>query len=146
MQGDYCPCAYLGVPQSHWLANMDTLEFDCHWGLTFRGTSSHAELAGFYWFGWDYGHAGDLLTDPGQKPGAALRHGKRWTAEEIEHDIVDVAVALQDSLSRAIAVALNAVTKASATSTDSLSDGRTDVKVDRGLSRGPSRSTDADPA
>ncbi len=110
LRSEYCPCAYIGVPQSHWLADMESLEFRCHFGVTFNGPGGDSQRpAGWYWYGWDYGHFTDFLDLPAEvkahfeETGLPIPFstGKRWTVEEIEHDIVDVAVGLLESLEQA---------------------------------------------
>ncbi len=96
-------CGYLGVPEDHWIANMDTLSFECHGGITFRGFGDgDLRPEGWYWFGWDYQHLSDkpMLPIDGMPPELVRmleKHsspGKNWTVEEIEHDLIDSAVAL----------------------------------------------------
>lgn len=105
-------CAYIGVPESHWLADMEGLQFACHWGVTFRGPGGDGiRPEGWYWYGWDYQHAGDFLEFPEELLAAApeiaaliegLNKGKKkWTQEEIEHDLIDAAVSLLEALSAA---------------------------------------------
>lgn len=115
----FCLCAYVGVPRDHWLAGMDELEFDCHFGVTFRGEGDgFLRPQDWYWYGWDYGHFTDHIELPGELPQEILdlwdsmrrRHGaKRWTVEELEHDIVDVAVNLMAALERAATVSSGVV-------------------------------------
>lgn len=65
-------CAYIGVPESHWLADMEGLQFACHWGVTFRGPGGDGiRPEGWYWYGWDYQHAGDFLEFPEELLAAA---------------------------------------------------------------------------
>lgn len=99
-------CAYIGVPQDHWLADMEELEFDCHYGITFRGAGGDGiRPEGWYWYGWDYQHFCDKRTFPAEfleavpeELKAHLTGGKEWTVAEIEHDIMDAAVALLEAL------------------------------------------------
>lgn len=107
LRSEFALCAYIGVPQDHWLADMDSLEFDCHWGVTFNGEGGDGiRPAGWYWYGWDYAHAGDFLEMPPELLEHLQDHGisppwqrgKKWTVEEVEHDIVDSAVELQAAL------------------------------------------------
>lgn len=100
-------CAYIGVPEDHWLADMDALHFDCHWGVTFNGPGGDSiRPAGWYWYGWDYAHYGDQLRIPDEIQAifkenglvSPFSQGKRWTLEELEHDIIDVAVNLRQAL------------------------------------------------
>ena len=117
LRGPFSLCAYLGVPQQHWLADIDDLEFPCHWGVTFRQAGDGALWpAGWFWFGWDYGHAGDFIDVPDEirvledllppemrkmLNGGFLRKGKNWTVEEVEHDLVDAALSLNETLENA---------------------------------------------
>jgi len=36
LRTEFCLCAYIGVPEFHWMANMEELDFPCHRGLTFN--------------------------------------------------------------------------------------------------------------
>lgn len=105
VQGPFSLCAYLGVPREHWLAHMEELDFPCHWGVTFSAEGD-GELrpADWYWYGWDYAHAGDALQLPPElkallpeslRPG---RQAKQWTVEEVEHEVIDSAQALFEQI------------------------------------------------
>lgn len=122
----YCYCAYIGVPQDHWLADMQELQFECHWGVNFREPGDGGlRPAGWFWYGWDYGHAGDqtflLQSMPPELaemlPEGLKRHlgaGKSWTLAEIEQDLIDAAVSLAHAMARADH-ASNAALRASVT-------------------------------
>lgn len=121
IRGPFSFCAYAGVPVDHALAELEELELDCHHGITFRGMGD-GELrpAGYFWYGWDYGHCTDVLVMP---PGLtrelppSLREtverleqlmantgfhspfkSKDWTIEEVEQDVVEVMVVLREQL------------------------------------------------
>ena len=63
MRGPCALCAYVGVPLDHPLAgkDYDSIPLDCHYGLTFakEGAEDNYRPAGWFWYGWDYGHSGD---------------------------------------------------------------------------------------
>ena len=109
LQGFAGYCAYIGVPQEHWLADMEELEFVCHYGITFRGPGGDGiRPEGWYWYGWDYQHSGDKRFFPAEflevvpeELKAHLTGGKEWTVAEIEQDIMDAAMALLDALQAA---------------------------------------------
>lgn len=108
LDGDFFPLAYVGVPQSHFLADMENLQFPCHWGITFRGLGGDGlRPAGYFWYRWDYGHSGDRITLPPELMAllppalSSFSQGKAWTVEEIEHDLIDVAVGLQEACAKA---------------------------------------------
>lgn len=59
-------CAYLGVIKEHVAAGFPYSEMDetlnVHGGFTFSGDGTQLRFVGFedfYFYGWDYGHAGD---------------------------------------------------------------------------------------
>lgn len=56
-------CCYLGVPAEHLLAGIEDLHIRCHGGVTFQewGAEGSVWEPGWYWWGWDYQHAGDKL-------------------------------------------------------------------------------------
>ena len=60
-RGPACFLAYIGVPRGHRIAGESSLDFPCRWGVTFSGYSTPLLPANFYWWGWDYGHAGDFM-------------------------------------------------------------------------------------
>lgn len=101
--------AYVGVPTDHCLADMDSLKFKCHRGITFRGPGDGIRPEGWYWYGWDYMHAGDAFDMPGLDllpPEAqslflsgSFGKGRQWTLGEVEQDLIDAAVELMEQLS-----------------------------------------------
>jgi hypothetical protein len=81
---------YLGIPSSHPLAGFgyDDLPVECHGGLTFGKEGNDDPFPkGFYWYGYDYGHADDMsfyeLKYPEIKQ---LREEHPWTPEEVKKD------------------------------------------------------------
>lgn len=62
-RGRFSFCAYLGVHRSHVLAELPELEFPAHWGINFRewGAAGSPWAEDWFWWGWDYGHAGDII-------------------------------------------------------------------------------------
>jgi len=87
VQGPVCLCGYVGIPLDHPLAgkHYDDIDLPCHGGMTFSGEGTGEYLPkGFYWYGWDYGHAGNFMNLPG---GIGDRlGGRRWTVEEVVED------------------------------------------------------------
>jgi hypothetical protein len=78
-------CAYVGVPADHPLAGKSDTDpalddLSVHGGLTFADEGDgRYRPAGWYWYGWDYAHAGDLI------PGLHAYPGDRaWTVGEVE--------------------------------------------------------------
>lgn len=62
MRGPFSLTAYLGVPADHPLTavgDYDDLPLNVHGGLTYSGCGKEWPQ-GWYWWGWDYAHAGDL--------------------------------------------------------------------------------------
>lgn len=102
VRGEFSLLAYVGVPRSHWLADMVELEFDCHFGVTFRGHGDGGlRPADWYWYGWDYAHYTDrLLPNPRMSdfhgPGSRTR-----SVEEVVEDLLDVALPLFRALQQA---------------------------------------------
>lgn len=114
LQGPFSLCAYLGVPQSHWLADMHELELRCHGGVTYQGEGTGYRPAGWYWYGWDYAHAGDMRELPPELrdsidltslESAWPARAKKWTVAEVEQDVWDTAMALKEALERALDIA-----------------------------------------
>ena len=56
--------AYIGIRSDHPLYGMDydDIPIDCHGGLTFaREGNGDIWPSGYWWYGWDYSHAGDAV-------------------------------------------------------------------------------------
>lgn len=82
-------CAYVGVPVSHpWAGkHYDTIEVDCHGGLTFSDDGDGKMWpAGWYWFGWDYAHLGDVTTYDSSRFGL---HDTEWTVPMVKAELLD---------------------------------------------------------
>lgn len=102
VRGDICFLAYVGAPEGHLLAGMEELRFACHYGVNIAGPGRPGTLLseGFFWWGWDYGHATDdtLIYDlmrENAPPGVEMPHfhseflpRKRWTNKEIAEDVM----------------------------------------------------------
>jgi hypothetical protein len=77
--------AYLGVPVGHPLAggSYDDLSLDVHGGLTFGGTFK--EFPGWYFYGWDYAHAGDKMLHTREVIAiiGEDRDGRYWSPEDV---------------------------------------------------------------
>lgn len=100
-------CAYVGVPPEHPWAGKSYDEIDnrvpVHGGLTFAtdGGKKKKDLwpGPHYWFGWDYGHAGDYATyydEPGTRSiftSNTHLDDYKWTVPEV----VDKARAAVDA-------------------------------------------------
>lgn len=91
MRGPAALCVYLGVSSSHPLAGheYDDLPINCHGGLTFAGEGDDTyRPSGFYWYGWDYGHAGDRSFYDLKLPEALrMRDEKEWLVADVESDM-----------------------------------------------------------
>lgn len=99
-------CAYIGVPEDHWAADMEEFDFDCHGGITLRTLGDGVSFPkGWYWYGWDYGHFGDKLNFPPEVQATLDASFKKfprlsrypehfWKLEEVILELVDVATAL----------------------------------------------------
>lgn len=81
-------CTYVGIPIDHPLAGYDyeLLPVECHGGLTY-GEAGDGEYRpeGYYWYGWDYGHAGDLTWWSDDTPDFGFNE-KDWTLTEVKND------------------------------------------------------------
>lgn len=82
---------YFGVPITHPLAGFgyDDIPLSCHGGLTYseEGNGKYHSKC-FYWYGWDYAHAGDLTYYDLESASRLNRIEEHdWTLEEIEKDL-----------------------------------------------------------
>jgi hypothetical protein len=94
MRGPVALCAYLGVPLDHPLANQpyDDIPLRVHGGLTFGEEGKKPWPEGWFWYGWDYGHAGDkAFYYSGDSVWGDLG-GKEWTIPEVKDEIWWVAL------------------------------------------------------
>jgi hypothetical protein len=91
MRGPMHLCAYVGLPSGHPLAghSYDDLPIHVHGGLTFgREGDGKQWPGGFFWYGWDYGHAGDYATtydDAGWTTLASSNY-RKWTTPDVIQD------------------------------------------------------------
>jgi hypothetical protein len=92
LRGPASLCAYIGLPVDHPLvrasASYDDLPLDVHGGLTYsnEGDGKH-HPAGWFWWGWDYAHAGDRCTYDLESGRNADEH--LWTIEEVTREAKD---------------------------------------------------------
>jgi hypothetical protein len=83
MRGPAALTAYIGIPADHPLAGKGCgdLPIEVHGGLTFSAGGDKFRPEGLWWYGWDYGHAGDASfydLKYGLIPGA-----HKWTVAEV---------------------------------------------------------------
>ncbi|MNR71454.1 hypothetical protein D3C71_20800 [compost metagenome] len=119
-RGSYAFCAYVGVQADHSLAGLEDLRFDCHHGVNWSqwGEPDSPWAEGWYWWGWDYGHASDHVDFEGSVPddapvevrqamarfqallaaGPLRRRTKNWTLGEVVEDGLDVLMELKQAL------------------------------------------------
>jgi hypothetical protein len=97
MRGPAAWCAYLGVPKDHPLAGFgyDNIPLSCHGGLTYANEGTGKYLSeDRYWYGWDYGHAGDKFGFEDPKARAISdsfphENERQWTADEVKVEALD---------------------------------------------------------
>jgi len=89
MRGPCSLCAYLGILETHPLANRnyDDIPLEVHGGLTFSDRGDSYRPKGFYWYGWDYAHSGDYPFYNLKYPIYESGSGKKWTVEEVEAEV-----------------------------------------------------------
>jgi len=93
MRGPASFNAYAGVPVDHPLAGheYDLLPVQAHGGLTYscEGSDEKGHFpAGYWWYGWDYAHAGDKSFHEERFKGSGLyaKDDKEWTPDMIKED------------------------------------------------------------
>jgi hypothetical protein len=93
MRNMFSLCAYIGIPMWHPLANLnyDDIPLEVHGGLTF-GSKGDGEKwpSKFYWYGWDYGHYGDMSIYPLELMELILKYRENehgWTVAEVEAEL-----------------------------------------------------------
>jgi len=101
LRGPSHVCAYIGVKENHPFYGKDysDLNISCHGGLTFAQAGKDNEYkwsAGWWWFGWDYGHYNDAsLYD--FKYGTGLT-GVEWTPEMVKGEFPEVIAQFAEAL------------------------------------------------
>lgn len=78
---------YIGVPVDHPLAghDYDSLPVACHGGLTYSAAGTGDLPDGYWWYGYDYAHAGDYVWyDSGLPIFGGEDH--KWSLREIVED------------------------------------------------------------
>lgn len=122
VRGPYSFCAYLGVKADPSAVGLAEVEFRCHHGVTFQqwGREGSRWDAGWYWWGWDYGHFSDVVdrfsslpqnlstalrrvvTDVSDRLNSLALSGgisrKNWTVDEVFQDGIDTMVELRTAL------------------------------------------------
>lgn len=89
--------AYIGIHLSHPLAgkSYDDLPINAHGGLTYSNEGDDEPLEkGYWWYGWDYAHAGDYhypgedMIEKYKEEGLFQKRDdeKDWTLKEVKSD------------------------------------------------------------
>lgn len=96
MRGPSALCAYVGLLKDHPLAGLryDLILLECHGGLTFSRTGDGKRWPeDYYWYGWDYSHAGDYATyyDDSPRMVTGCQGDKKWTVAEVKEEAKWVA-------------------------------------------------------
>jgi len=92
MRGPFALCGYVGIPSEHPLAghDYDNIPVEAHGGLTFGAEGDGLRPKGFYWYGWDYGHAGDYCFHDDTFPTELrIESDKKWLLEDVIEDSWD---------------------------------------------------------
>jgi hypothetical protein len=89
-------CAYIGIPYQHpkygthraaGLSQDEAPNIPCHGGVTY---SDHflpvSPIGGWWWYGWDYAHAGDAIFHPIVTLPVIHGDGTLWTPKMIWED------------------------------------------------------------
>lgn len=89
VRGPAAMCAYLGVPVGHPLAGHDynNVPLAVHGGLTFASEGGGFLPEGFYYYGWDYAHAGDHMSFGTGIPMPRFHDDKEWTLGEVKSEV-----------------------------------------------------------
>ena len=98
-EGPWSLLAYVGIPESHWMAGCEAEDFPLkvHGGLTYAGSEGDGPRPqGWYLYGWDYGHFGDK-TKRDRRYAALYDYdtGEHdWTLEEVWADTKEALIQL----------------------------------------------------
>lgn len=116
LRGPYSWCAYVGAPSDHFLSELEDIRFQCHYGWNYSAPGNDNPLsAGYYWWGWDYAHGGDLHIPTETFPPEiqALmerrllgdRRAKDWTSDEVREHVLDALMELRSAIQKNAALA-----------------------------------------
>ena len=96
-------CAYIGVPNTSNVSghDYDNIDVSCHGGLTFSSTNQGFKIPRslskdskeWYWYGWDYAHAGDALS-------FNAKIGHKWSIKEVKSEAIEVAKQFEGLINR----------------------------------------------
>ena len=105
MRGPACLCGYIGIASDHPMAgkSYDDIDINVHGGLTY-GTEGNGKQwpKWFYWYGWDYAHAGDycfFYDTVDFFPMLHERTDKKWLVSDVEAEIISVLPAFRALMS-----------------------------------------------
>lgn len=86
VRGPFSFLGYVGVRANHTLAELEELDFQCHWGITFNGWGDADSFreTGWYWWGWDYAHGLDHVDYAASLPPDASDEDKALAARMTE--------------------------------------------------------------
>lgn len=99
MRGPASLCAYAGIPIKHPLAgkDYDDLPVEAHGGLTFSQKGKGGDGCwpkGYWWYGWDYAHAGDFSFYSLTGKYSLGLDEKKWIVKEVIEDSWDALYGL----------------------------------------------------
>lgn len=80
--------AYFGVPEGHPLAGFDydDIPLDVHGGLTYSSGKSEVLPKGYWFYGWDYAHVGDVTYFDGEPSLSFYKDDHDWTLKEVKEE------------------------------------------------------------
>lgn len=89
-----CWCGYVRVPEAHNCSgkSYDDIDVEVHGGLTFSSKNFPTDdkiIKGYYWFGFDCGHAGDIIP-------YLWKDGTYRTKEYVKNEVTELAKQLKD--------------------------------------------------
>ena len=94
------PTAYIKIPETHPLYKIkeyDDIPLDVHGGVTYLNDylcTQHGKIEGKF-AGWDYAHVGDYCGFMMEPLGIDWENEKKWTTQEILHDVKDACYQLK---------------------------------------------------
>ena len=92
LRGPASLTAYIGIADDHPLADFDydSIPIDCHGGFTYsRKGIGNSLPVGYWWYGWDYAHAGDACFYDLKSNSTFRQTERRWVLKEVIDDAWD---------------------------------------------------------
>ena len=98
------------------MSELEDIRFQCHYGWNYAASGNDQPLpSGYFWWGWDYAHGGDVNIPAEAFPAeiqelmerrlTAGRNAKDWTCDEVREHVLDALMELRSAIQQNAALA-----------------------------------------